>query len=124
MPQTLDSLLTKVVEPLAKELEAFLRTNRETQLINFVPNLAWSASCIKIQNENLWTNIDRLVLKISGRFNLNQLASLLPVYHEFQDPKHKTVIDALETRFQALAPLEKEKLRDYQVCEDIISKRR
>lgn len=68
---TFEHLTSMVIGPLGKDLEALLRSNREALLINFLPNLVWSVDSLQLKDEALWTNIDRLMLKMAGSFNLN-----------------------------------------------------
>lgn len=103
--------------PLAKDLEGFLRGNRESLLINFLPNLVWSVDSLQLQDEALWTSIDRLVLKISSNFSINQLASLMPAY-KARNPR---VAQSLLERFTSLPRSDS---KDYQICEDTAGKLR
>lgn len=95
---TFDHLTSMVVGPLAKDLDGFFRSNREALLINFLPNLAWSVDSLHLNDEALWTSIDRLVLKVSSSFNINQLASLMLVY-KARSPR---VAQSLLERFSSL----------------------
>ena len=95
---TFEHLTSMVVGSLSKDLETFLRGNREALLINFLPNLVWSVESLQLKDEALWTNIDRLVLKVSGSFSITQLASLMPVY---LTPNPRVAQSLLE-RFTAL----------------------
>ena len=58
LPDVLDSLTSKIVAPLAKDMETMMRTGKEYQMISFLPNLAWSCRALHITDESLWKRID------------------------------------------------------------------
>jgi hypothetical protein len=72
-PHIMESLTSKTLPRLTKDLEKALIDQKENQLVSFIPNLAWSCRVLHITDEALWSTIDRLIHRLHKKFSLDEI---------------------------------------------------
>lgn len=69
----MESLTAKIVPNLTQDLEKVLTTQKESILVSFVPNLAWSCRVLQLNDGPLWSTIDRLIHRLHKKFQLDEI---------------------------------------------------
>lgn len=103
-PHIMESLTSKTLPRLTKDLEKALIDQKENQLVSFIPNLAWSCRVLHITDEALWSTIDRLIHRLHKKFSLDEIQSIIPSYYEIGrfNTESPSLFKGLEDRFKEI----------------------